>query len=315
MDQTVATDLERKSIPWSTDQVKAAVQAFLRDFSIEATPHARRELDTYPDFLAPGTTIYVAHPPRASLPEVVDLACKLQAMGYEAVPHIAVRRIESEAQINHALVTLRSAGIDQALIVGGDSPEPAGPYVSTMQLLETGLLPMYDFNTIGIAGHPEGSRAIGPTMLRNALQEKVQFGAETALRMYIVTQFGFNPDAVVEWEASIRAGGIDLPIHVGMAGLVPLKELLRYAVRCGISASMRMLLSRTSALADQAKLTSMDELVLAFACHRLANPDTRLTRAHFFAFGGARRTAHWLNTVLDGKFSIDLEGRRIELEQ
>ena len=96
-----------------------------------------------------------------------------------------------------------------------------------------------------------------------------------------------------------------------MAGLVPLKELLRYAVRCGISASMRLLVSRTSALSENVKLTSLDELVLEFAFHRLANPDSRLARAHFFAFGGARRTAAWLKKVLDDDFIIDLERRTI----
>ena len=148
-------------------------------------------------------------------------------------------------------------------------------------------------------------------MLRDALQEKVQFAAETGLRTYVVSQFGFNPNAVIDWEAATTASGIDVPIHVGMAGLVPLKELLRYAVRCGISASMRLLLSRTSALSENVKLTSLDELILEFACHRLANPGSRLVRAHFFAFGGARRTANWLRRVLDDDFRIDLERRAI----
>jgi len=143
----------------------------------------------------------------------------------------------------------------------------------------------------------------------------VQFAAETGLRIYVVTQFGFNPGAVVDWEGSTRASGIDVPIHVGMAGLVPLKHLLRYAVRCGVNASMRMLLSRTSALVEQAKLTSLDELVLAFAGHRLSHPQSRMVRAHFFAFGGAERTARWLSRVLAGDFTVDVERRIISLHE
>ena len=300
---------------WSTEQLKGAVLSFLEDFSIEATPHALSELDTYPEILAPGTTVYVAHPPKSSFDDVLDLARRLQAMGYQTVPHLAVRRIESQAYLGRALASLQSSGIDQVLVVAGDLPQPLGPYHDTMQLLETGLLPQHGFNTVGIAGHPEGSRPVGPTVLRCSLQEKAQFAADTGLKMYIVTQFGFNANAVADWETATTADGIDLPIHIGMAGLVPFKELLRYAMRCGISASMRMLLSKTSALSEQIRLTPMNELILAFASHRLSHPDSRVARAHFFAFGGAERTARWLKFVLSGQFDLDPDHRTITLNE
>jgi len=305
-DESVGAD--RMPFP---ERLKAAVIEFLDDYSIEATPHAVAELESCPQYLASGTTVYVAHPPRSSLGDVVNLACRLRMMGYTAVPHIAVRRIESESVLVNALSTLRAAGVDRALVIGGDLPEPAGPYDSALQLLESGLLSAHDFHTIGFAGHPEGSRTIGPIMLRTALVEKIQFAIETGLRPYIVTQFGFNPAAVIEWEASTRASGVDVPIRVGMAGLVPLKELLRYAIRCGISSSMRLLVSKTSALAEHAKLTSVDELVLTFAQHKLENPDTAMSRAHFFAFGGMAQTANWITRVRSGDFDIDLERHSI----
>ncbi len=294
---------------WTTDQLKEAVLAFLDDYSIEATPHALAELDGYPDFLKPGTTVYVAHPPKSSLDTVVGLAIRLESMGYRTIPHLAVRRIESQIQLGRTLTRLRAAGIEQVLLIAGDLPQPLGPYHQTMQVLESGLLPMHGFNTIGIAGHPEGSRAVGPTMLRQALREKAQFAADTGLRMYVVTQFGFNSGAVMTWEKTTTGDGVNLPIHVGMAGLVPIKELLRYAVRCGISSSMRMLLGRTSALSKPATLASIDQLILAFAGHRLSHPDTRMTRAHFFAFGGAERTAGWLKSVRAGQFDISPDHR------
>ena len=315
MQEITAEQVSPNGAAWSTEQLKEAVLSFLEDFSIEATPHSLNELESYPADLAPGTTIYVAHPPRSSLDDVVDLAVRLRGMGYQPVPHLAIRRIESDAQLERALVSFRAAGIDQALVISGDLPQPVGPYHKTMQLLETGLLPLHGFNSIGIAGHPEGNRAVGPTMLSQALREKVQFAADTGLKMYIVTQFGFNATAVADWEAATTADGIDLPVHIGMAGMVPFKELLRYAMRCGISASMRMLLSKTSALSEQIKLTPMNELILSFATHRLSHPDSRVARAHFFAFGGAERTARWLKSVLSGQFDIDPDHGTITLNE
>ncbi len=315
MKEVSAEKMDSTEEAWSTEQLKGAVQSFIEDFSIEATPHSLGELDSYPQFLAPGTTVYAAHPPKSSLEDVVDLAIRLQGMGYRTVPHLAVRRVESEAQLGRALTKLRTAGIDQALVIAGDLTRPVGPYYNSMQLLETGLLPQHGFNTVGIAGHPEGSRDVDSTVLRKALREKAQFAADTGLNVYILTQFGFNATAVADWETATTADAIDLPVHVGMAGSVPVKDLLRYAVLCGIGASMRMLVSKTSALAEQIKPRSMNELILAFAGHRLSHPDCRLARAHFFAFGGAERTVRWLNSVSSGQFDIDTDHRTITLSE
>ncbi|MYJ94798.1 MAG: hypothetical protein F4053_04170 [Proteobacteria bacterium] len=241
--------------------------------------------------------------------EVIGLAERLESMGYRAIPHLAVRRIESQAQLGGSLVRLRSAGIDRALLIAGDLPQPAGPYDNTMQVLETGLLPMHGVNTIGIAGHPEGSRFVGPTMLRRALQDKARFAEDTGMRMYVVTQFGFNPHSVTAWEKATASDGVELPIHVGMAGMAPLKQLMRYAVRCGVSASARLLLGRASALSKHTRLAAVDELVVEFARYRLSSPESRIVRAHFYAFGGVERTARWLKSVRSGQFDISSRRR------
>ncbi|TDJ20140.1 MAG: hypothetical protein E2O65_02595, partial [Gammaproteobacteria bacterium] len=112
MKEVSAEQIDSTESGWPIEQLKGAVRSFIEDFSIEATPHALSELDSYPQFLAPGTTVYAAHPPKSSLDDVVDLAVRLQGMGYRTVPHLAVRRIESEAQLGRALTRLQKAGID-----------------------------------------------------------------------------------------------------------------------------------------------------------------------------------------------------------
>lgn len=293
--------------------LRAAVLSFLEDFSIEATPHAADETRSYPEYLAQGTTIYVAHPPSTLLDDVVQMAVRLRKLGYNPVPHLVARKLRSQAELDSALGRLHDNGIDQILVVAGDLIEPLGPYGSTMDILESGLLLEHGFKTVGIAGHPEGSRAIGPTMLHRALSKKAQFAADADLAMYIVTQFGFNAQSVIDWEAELSKNGIELPIHVGMAGKSPLKQLLRYAMRCGVTASMRMLVGKASAMSEHVKLTTVDELVLEFARYRLSYPTCRMVRAHFYAFGGAADTAHWLNAVRSGNFEISNDALRIVL--
>lgn len=295
------------------EDIRSAVLSFLDNYSIEATPHTIGEIDSYPEYLSPGTTIYVAHPPNTSLDDVVQMATRLRELGYKPVPHLIARKLRSHAELDSALAQMHDIGIDQILVVAGDLTRPLGPFGNTMELLQTGLLLQHGFKTVGIAGHPEGSRAIGPTMLHRALYEKAQFAADTGLQMYIVTQFGFNAQAVIDWEAALSTMGIELPIHVGMAGPTSLKQLLRYALRCGINASMRMFVGKASAISEHLKLTPVDEMVPAFARHRLSHPDSRMIRAHFYALGGAERTARWLNAIRSGTFEIDNVHLRIEV--
>lgn len=293
--------------------IRSAVLSFLDNYSIEATPHTIVEIDSYPEYLSPGTTIYVAHPPNTSLDDVVQMATRLRELGYKPVPHLIVRKLRSHAELDSALAQMHDIGIDQILVVAGDLTRPLGPFGNTMELLQTGLLLQHGFKTVGIAGHPEGNRAIGQTMLHRALVEKAQFAADTGLQMYIVTQFSFNAQAVIDWETQLFTMGIELPIHVGMAGPTSLKQLLRYAMRCGINASMRMLVGKASAMSENIKLTPVDEMVPEFARHRLSHPDCRMMRAHFYAFGGAERTARWLNAIRSGTFEIDNVHLRIEV--
>jgi methylenetetrahydrofolate reductase (NADH) len=121
----------------------------------------------------------------------------------------------------------------------------------------------------------------------------------------LVTQFGFDPKAVTDWEEATTRSGIDLPIHAGMAGPASLRQLARFAMMCGVGASARMLMTRTGATANLLRTQAPDELITHFARHRVAHPDSRIARAHFFAFGGIVKTARWVNTVLEGRFELN----------
>jgi methylenetetrahydrofolate reductase (NADPH) len=120
-----------------------------------------------------------------------------------------------------------------------------------------------------------------------------------------VTQFGFDADAFIDWEAETSARGIDLPMHVGLAGPASFRQLVKFAAVCGVGASARMLTSRTGAMAELIKTKAPDDMVVAFARHRAANPDTRIYCPHFFAFGGVAKSARWANAVRDGRIKLN----------
>jgi methylenetetrahydrofolate reductase (NADH) len=298
----------------STSELKSEISKFLSDFSVETTPHDADNLKQYPDALKAGQRVYIAHPPGMSIDDVVDFAGRVRNLGLVPVPHIIARKLESREQLAKALARLQKMDIDHALVIAGDIVVDNHAFDSSLEVLKTGLLQEHGFRRVGIAGHPEGSKAIGDERARQALLDKVAFVADAPFKTYIVTQFGFDADAFTSWDMETAKAGIKLPIHVGMAGPASIRQLVRFAMMCGVGASARMLMTRTGATANLLRTQSPDDLITEFARHRLANPSARLERGHFFCFGGVIKTAQWANKVVAGKFTFNKDGTGFKVE-
>lgn len=288
----------------SDNELKAAIVSFLDDYSIEATPHDASKLDSFAQVLKPGTSVYVAHIPGLPIEAVIEFAEQVKAHGLSPVPHIIARKLTSQDQLDRALVRLQGSGIDQALVVAGDEAAPGAAFDSSLEVLQTGLFDRRGFREVGVAGHPEGSNAIGAERVEQALTAKAEFAKSAGFKLRLVTQFGFNPQAVIEWERATSAAGIDLPIHVGLPGPASLRQLIRFAMVCGIGNSAKMLKKQGAAAANLLKTQAPDRPIVDFARHRTENPASRLAKVHFFAFGGVLKTARWANTVLSGQFTL-----------
>ena len=298
----------------TNEQLRKAISAFLTDYSIEATPHDEAKLDEIRNVVPAGTCVYIAHPPGVPIDDIVKLAGRVQKLGFKATPHIIARKLESRAQLEGALAALQQLGVDRALCVAGDITAAQPAFDSSLEVLETGLFSKYGFKHVGVAGHPEGSKAIGEERVEKALRGKAAFAKKADFEVYFATQFGFDPTAFTEWEATTAAKGIAMPIHVGMPGPASLRQLAKFAMLCGVGASMRMLTSRTSAMANLLATQAPDEMVTYLAKHRAEHPDSRLKKVHFFAFGGVVKTARWANAVVSGRFVLNKEATGFRVE-
>jgi methylenetetrahydrofolate reductase (NADPH) len=105
-----------------------------------------------------------------------------------------------------------------------------------------------------------------------------------------------------------------LPIHVGMPGPAKLTQLAKFAMLCGVGASMRMLTTRTSAMANLLSAQAPDDMVTALAKYRGNNPQSRFQKIHFFAFGGVVKTARWANAVISGRFVLNSQATGFRVE-
>jgi methylenetetrahydrofolate reductase (NADPH) len=288
---------------------KISVQKVVNNYSIEATTVQAQKIGRFADIVAPGTRIYIPHTPHTAFAEMVELAVRLRREQVEPVPHIVARRIDSLAELDKFLTRLAGeAGVTQALIVAGDIARPAGELQSALQVLESGLLEKHRIRTIGVAGHPEGHRDVSDHVLRDALKRKNAYSEQHGANVYLVTQFVFSADPVIAWEASHGADIRRLPIIVGLPGLANAKTLLKYAMECGVGASLQAFSKRYASLTKLLTVSTPDESIVALARHKERTPQTRISGVHFFTFGGFEKTAGWANKIAAGEFELTEAG-------
>ena len=300
--------------PPSGEELKRRIVQFARGASTEISTHDEQILPELARELHPGTTVYVAHTPKASLEQVVRVALKVQELGLRASPHIVARRLTSRDSLRAALRAMRTGGIEQVLLVAGDVPEPLGGFSSTLEVLDSGCLEEAGMLRAGVCGHPEGNRAISAQALWDALDRKQAHARRSALQIHIVTQFSFDPEAICAWDRTLGERGIDLPVHVGIAGPTPLPKLIKFAMQCGVGASLRTVMKNMGSMSKMSRLaTSPDEMLVGLVRGHAANSASRLRQPHFFAFGGTLATAQWLRKVLEGQFELPADGGKFQM--
>lgn len=296
--------------PIPNADLKQRIVAFATGASTEIAPQDEELIPHLATRLPPETCVYVAHTPNAALADVVRVALRLEEAGLRASPHLVARRIESRQMLEDAVAELRNGGVEQVLVIAGDAEQPRGRFASALDLLETGLLIDAGIERIGVAGHPEGHRAIGPAALWRALGEKQEYAERNSVRMHVVTQFGFDPAAILTWAHHLPEHGIRLPVYVGMAGPAELGKQIKYAMACGVGASLRGILRNMNAMRNVSGLAPTPaEMLIGLVRGGGAGPGTQLVHPHFFSFGGSVSTARWLRAVVDGDFELDAEGR------
>jgi methylenetetrahydrofolate reductase (NADPH) len=265
--------------------------------SIELSPRDEFAGEALRKPLEPGSTVFVNHPSSVTHHDIVAACVRLCRAGFVAVPHVAARRLASFTQASDFLHRAAGeAGVEKALLIGGDD-SPVGPFRSALDLLATGVVERHGIKAVAFAGYPEGHPAIDVRTLDATLQAKVALALQRGLDVSLVTQFGFEAGPILRWIASLRANGILCPIRIGVAGPASVATLAKFAVRCGIGASLRALARGHTAFARILVEAGPDaliaELTEADAC------DGSVEGLHVFTFGGVRRTAEWIRAARD----------------
>ena len=235
------------------------------NFSIEISPST--DLDTLPAL----KDVYITLLPGGDFRDTADQAEKLVKKGFNPIPHIPARSIESEAQLKEYVSRCKDGGTKQVLVIGG-SREPIGQFDSSFQLLETGY---FEDMKIGIAGHPEGSPDISESKLEKAMNDKKPYAD------YIVTQWLLDSQPIIDFISKQS-----VPVHVGITGPLKITSLIKFANIVGAKNSLNFLKSNFSKALDLMKPKDPNDLIGKVKSHT--------DNFHIYTFGGLKETNKWL---------------------
>ena len=273
------------------------VEAFLKGYSIEVMPRTAEKVEDFRALLPRGTRVYIAHIEGTPIEDMVATAKRLAGEGFDVMPHFPARIIASRAILQDWIARYKGeAGVKQALLLGGGVNTPAGDFHSSMQLIETGLFDGFD--RLHVAGHPEGNKDIdkdgGDAIIMQALKWKQAFSERSDAKMAIATQFCFEAAPVIDWANHLAAAGVHLPIHIGVAGPAKLQTLIKFAISCGVGASLRVLQKRAMDVTKLLLPYEPTDFVAGLAAHKAKNPAFGIEQVHFFPLGGIKTNAAWV---------------------
>lgn len=288
----------RKREDVAAPTVNPQVETFLQNYSIEVMPRTASKVENFRDLLPEGTRVYIAHIEGTPIEDMVETAARLADDGFQVMPHFPARIIKDAATLEDWINRYQGeAGVKQALLLAGGVAQPHGEFHSSMQLMETGLFDRAGFTRLHVAGHPEGNKDIDPKggdqNVMDALRWKASFNERTDAEMALATQFCFEAKPIIEWADSIKAAGVDLPIHIGIAGPAKLQTMIKFAVACGVGPSLKVLQKRAKDVTKLMLPFEPNEVVAELAAHKAANPDFNITNVHFFPLGGIKTNAQW----------------------
>ena len=270
---------------------RAAVRALVAAAKYELIPlkNVRDEAAQLP----PGAVATVTASPKHGMDATLDVTEYVAARGHVVIPHFSARMIRDRAQLTDLLARARGLGLKKVFVVGGDATEP-GEFADGLALLRAMHEIGHPFEEIGVPSYPEGHVNFSDEVAMQSLKDKQQYAQTTT------TQMAFNPQAVAEWIAKIRAEGVTLPVHLGTPGVLEMTKLLRIAAQIGVADSARYLQKSTGLIGDLANPGSFGpDAFLKALGPAIADPAANVGGLHIFTMNAVGATAAWQKGMLE----------------
>lgn len=243
--------------------------------------------------LPAASKVTVTCSPVKGIDATLDLCESIAALGHSATPHLAARMVEPDGHIDRIVHRLETLALTEVFVIAGDAEEPHGNYAGAVHLMED-LVEKAPFLThIGFAGYPDGHAFIDDHDLHEALHAKQALLAQAGVSGHVSTQMCFDPDTIRRWLTAERTAGFELPVHLGMAGVVDRARLLTMGMRLGVGTSLRFLNKNRDAITRLLTSPSYEPTTILDELAGDLGP-LGVEAMHLFTFNQVSATASWL---------------------
>lgn len=286
-----------RPMPSSTDRVHdAALLALLYQTRFELVPI--KSVEAAIAELPPGSATSVTCSPAKGLDATLEVTARLLDAGHDTVPHIAARLVESRQHVARLARWIRTHGLREIFVVGGDGPVPAGPYPDGAALLRDLLEHDTRLEAVGVPAYPDGHPVIRDAVLRAALHEKADLITAAGLAGSATTQMCFAPERIRDWLVGERDAGFTFPVDLGVPGVVDRAKLMSMGVRLGIGSSLRFLRKQRTTMTAMLTAGGYDptDLVMALAAEA---PELGIDGLHSFTFNSVAKTEAWRRSIME----------------
>ncbi len=272
-----------------SDAASAHRLGMIRDLTFEVVP--LKSLTCAMDALPAGATVSVTCSPTKGIAETQRVTAELTERGFTAIPHVAARMVRDRAHARELAAWFRTLGLRKVFLVGGDAEEP-GEYPGAVEFLRDLLDTDHGLATIGVAAYPDGHAFLSDQTLR----DKERLLASAGIDAYCSTQMCFDPITLGKWMRAVREQGIEMPIQLGISGVVDKTKLMTMGVRLGIGQSLSYLKKNKAAVAKMLTATSYDpnDLLIPLSDDMV---DMNVTGLHVFTFNQVGATDAWRRQV------------------
>ena len=255
--------------------------------------------------LPAGAITAVTCSPAQGIDGTVDFAARIAEFELRVIPHIAARRVTDQTHLDHILQRLDEAGIRDVFVISGDRTDQPGAFDSGLGLIRALSESGARINSIGVPCYPEGHSFIDTRTLESTLAAKAEHAD------YMVSQLCFNSRVILDWLRHTRhEAGIDLPIYIGVPGVMARTKLLSIALRIGIGDSVRFLRKNTGMLGGllSGSKYQPDDLIDGLA-ESVADDDLNIAGLHINTFNQIEATEAWRHQKLDEWHEADAVGK------
>jgi len=280
----------------SRSKLKDGTETLLADPRFELMP-----FDSFGDqmeHLPDGAEITITASPTLGLDATIEWSEKAAKEGYEIIPHLAARYVEDKEHLDEIATRMTEVGITDIFVPGGDREDPVGEFESAYELLVALDELGHEFEEVGITGYPEGHDFLSEETLAEAMDEKAPYAT------YITTQLCYDPEAIVNWVEEIRGRGVDLPVEVGIPGVMKYQRLLQISRKVGVGDSVRFLRKTSGVFGFVKQLVGSrgkytpDELVDGLAPYA-DDPEYGIRGLHIYTFNQVPDTEDWRRSKLE----------------